>query len=303
MKAKYKISSTKKTKHGKKITKEDLINQAEEVNESEDAIPFILDNNYNIPPIGKMVSAELVEDGEDDYTLEVLIQFYDGEKKIENCEEDLYKLINRSDKRPYIRTFENKNANIFTVYYDYSSFKEKDLEKLLDKSDKIAEAEIYGDRSIIPAPVTIFSIGSIEQLGYKFEDKKIDKIYDDLSDKLLKGINELIPEIVEKINRENNEPAFMFKTDDDIQLEFVIQSDDYELIENSLKNIHDCIDQVEDYLKDYDIDIIQFRIDKDNPEWYFNYLIDSVGEVVCKKETLKKITGMMMEVGRRKSHM
>ncbi|TYB30792.1 MAG: hypothetical protein FXF47_07425 [Candidatus Mcinerneyibacterium aminivorans] len=301
MKAKYKISSTKKSKHGKKITKKVLEKQAEKINNSEDAIPFILDNNYNIPPIGKMVSAELVEDGEEDYTLEVMIEFYDGEKRIENREEDLYRLVNKNDKRPYIRMFENEDNNIFTVYYDYSSFSETDLKEIMDKSKQIGNARIYGNKSVIPAPVTIFSIGSLKHLGYKIEGASFEKLHGDISEELLEGIKKLIPEIIKKVNSDNEKPAFMFKTDDNIQLEFVIQLDDYTQIENSLKNIQNCIDKAEDYLKDYDIDTIQFRIDESHPEWYFNYLIDTDGEIVCKKETLKKITGMMREVGRKKS--
>lgn len=295
MRAKYKVCSTNEKKCGKKVTKNDLQKRVDEINNSEKAFPFILDNNYQLPPIGKFVSAELVNIKQDEYRLEGLIEFYDGEKEVEDIDEKLIKLINKNDKRRYKRIFENKDGEIFTVYLDYLNFTKSNLDKLSQNPNII----IYGEKSLMSIPITIFSIKSLSDLGFKISEKNFRKIEN--SD-LLDDIEFFISEIIKKINIIDTNPTFMFKTNyESIQVEFLIKSDNCNQIKKALMDLQNCLKDIERYIEKFEIDKIQFQYNHDKNDWLFKYFLNNDGDVIGVTQTIEKVKGLMIDLARKKS--
>jgi uncharacterized protein YchJ len=296
-------STTHRDKHGDKMTKEALESMADKIEKSGRVPAVNIEHKYVLPPMGKVISAEVVPRKDGEYQLEVNQEIFENEREINIKGEKLIELSSQNDKRPFSKNFDYNKDKLFTIAYDFINFSKSDLDELIEKTDDFAETKTFGRKSLVPDPVVMFMLGSLVYFSRKVVKKTSDKLAEEISHDAVKfygKLKEIIPEIVDKIRPTNKVPTFIFKTkypeEKDLVVEFVVKSKAPLIIEEALINIEECINKIEEFLEMFDIEMIQFIFNVKEKTWHFNYFTTNEGKVVGSKKSFENLRIMRIKL-------
>lgn len=285
------IADSRVDRHGSRIPPKDLTKLAEEINESKTALPFSINHDICVMPIGKVLSAKIVysSDGEVEIHTNNEI-FFEDIKELVFANEKYYISSSTIDSRPFLTMHVNSDKTIFEV--DPANYEEKDLQEL---SQYAAECNCAMQMNIRKAlysePIIIFFVGTLlYKIANKTTDKLADKIADDISS-LYDTIKKLINKGIEKLRSDHLKITYLISDKMDtcnIQLVIISESPDDVFLALNKNTMQQLISKIADIREKFPKSMmLQFIFDIKCKKWDFNYLATTDGEAIGSEKCYK----------------
>lgn len=106
------LSSTHRDLHGHRFTKAALEDAAERINNH---LRKMVEHDYTLPPLGKIVSAEVVPFEEGEFLLVGTEELYEEKRVFDIDGVEYVELISPSDIRPFTTRWEEESGDEITV--------------------------------------------------------------------------------------------------------------------------------------------------------------------------------------------
>lgn len=302
----YVISSSHVDKHGTVITKEGL----------ESALKFIngnrkprlgIEHNNSIPPLGRVNNGQVIQGEDGEYYLVADYECFDSIESLGLWNgKELFMESFEEENYPFTECDFKPNKEI-EISFDSSNFEslqsEKDFIKILEDDSEIEfkSTELIR-KSEIPDPEVIFKLPEIISyaiigLVSRIPEKIFDTIINDLTTKSHKLISKTIKKSITELKPANRQINFFVELSVDKSLvELVVTTRNAEVAINAYRkeSIKDLKQEVEDLIKDFNAEKIQYILNSEN-KWELNYLLTKEGKVIGTKKSFKKRNDFFQE--------
>lgn len=291
------ISSTHIDSHRDMMTKEALEKAVIDIN-SNRKMRWTLDHKRELPPLGLIDNAELIQKGEH-YILTAQPFKYAIRREVEW---DNTLQLEAFDEEFIFTEIDNTPAESFQISLDHSNFSSfEEFEKLnrdIYELSNDVELSMHGRKSEIPVPeilLTISKYGALYLLLKPFVEKISEKLAEDFYDetkKQLKAFKSYLIKVV-KLTRQKAIPkgkklVTIIEIPGMPHIELFARTDDAELISKGLteKNLVAVGQEINRLSQFIEIGKIQFVL-SDKGRWKFNYLLTMKGETIGKKSSFR----------------
>lgn len=275
--------------HGDKLSKEQLILMANEINEDKYAKGAGLEHDLLVMPIGKTIHGEVLSIGDNEYGLEIQQELFDTFKIIKLADGKSYvKAESEIDKRPFIEEISYDNFKL-AVSIDKTNFSDVNYQLFWNQfTDDEIEKRALIRKSVLPEPEIVFALikGTIGILSALVAKKALDKLADSIAediDKSYQVIKKAVVAFVKFANHNNRPITYVFEDNyNDILVQLIVRSNNADKIFISLAKEKICtVAQKIDELKiQFPINKIQFLYNEENDLWEFRYLTTEIGTVI-----------------------
>jgi len=292
------MASDHEDSHGDIITESALQGMANTVN-GERCVRWTVEHKRNIPPLGKIVDAEVVKEYGHNY-LTVEQMKYDVYEEL-SWNRNLIKASCKTDNRPFVEVNFTPPKKL-ALEVDPSTFKSFDSFDVYSSSIKefYPDTEIreYGRKSIINDPEIVIQLAEYYFL-YKilkpFVEKTVEKSADRISDKLATDaekfyelIRKASKEMVSKLKPTKKSISYVIKVPGKPEIELFARVKDAEDLIKALKprKIEKVKDEMTEFSEKIKVEKAQFILEKG--KWKFNYLLTDKGDAIGTKKSFKK---------------
>ena len=271
------------------LSKQALDGMASEINEAEWSIPSNLEHDHTLPPIGKLISAEVksLQDGE--FALVATSEIFEQPVEISlNDGSTAFVWKSQADSRPF-KSAETECSDSILVSYSHKGFSDpgdEDEFRALVRRKPSFESEYQPiiQRSVDAGTLLLVLLPFVGLLGtmtaYKFADRMSDRFADELI-----GLYDVIRKAViglakDKLN--HFKLVTVVVTSRGIpEVEFVAKVADADPVISALtlSELENSIDRAVDLYHSVDARKVQYILGESN-KWDFNFLLTGTGQVV-----------------------
>lgn len=282
--------------HGDKLSKNQLVKMANEINEREYAKGAGLAHDLLSLPIGKTIKGVVVPINSGEYALEIQQELFENYEVIKLRDGKRYvKAESKSDSRPFDE--ENSVDDLkLSIYVDRMNFTEDAYQTFWGQfsDDEIIKRALIR-KSVLPDPEIVIALirGTIFTLSALVAKKTLDKLSDSISsdiDKSYQLIKKAIYEFINHVKHNNNPITYVFEDNyKDIFVQLIVRSENADIILNSIskEKIYTVAQKIDELMEQFQISKIQLLYDADNENWEFRYLTTNTGAVIGTKATFR----------------
>ena len=299
------VSGTGVDKQSQQITLPALREYAEFINSSDTALRMGLNHDRTLPPVGKVISGELIPyDGK--VLLEATID--DFIEEFERCigpnGEPLYRGKSTVDSRPFAGEKASSDAQLMLkinpIHFTQEEF--SDVTEYLQSQCNI-KVDTTFEKGIEPTIqlVFLFAHGLIAILSSKTKERAARKLSDEIANDIAKMYTKLKDAIVYVTKK----IASIYKKDfifvePGQPVEFVVRAKTANEVLDAFVQLRafdfvSVVEQFKHYTND-NIDKIQFLFDDVDTTWKMTYLTTKDGQVIGKEATYKKAVKIYQEI-------
>ena len=283
------LATTHLLADGHKLSKQALDGMASEINEAEWSIPGNVEHDHTLPPIGKIISAEVksIEDGE--FPLVATSEIFEKPATV-NLSDGSTGFMWRSheDSRPF-KSAEAEHPESFVIIYSHQGFEDPDIEKgfvdLVNQKTKFeSPSQPLIQRSVDPGTLLLVFLPFVGAVGtmtaYKLAERMSDRFADelvDLYDVIRNGVIGLAKDKIDHLRL-----VTVVVTSRGIpEVELVAKVADPSPVISALTQaqLETCVDKAVDLYHSIDARKVQFILDESG-QWEFNYLLTGTGQVI-----------------------
>ena len=240
-------ATTKVDAHGDKLSKEQLILMANEINEDKYAKGAGLEHDLLVMPIGKTIHGEVVPIGDNEYGLEIQQELFETFKIVKLADGKRYvRAESEIDKRPYIEEISYDNFKL-AVSIDKTNFSNANYQLFWDQfTDDDIKMSALIRKSAMPEPEIVFALikGTISVLGALAAKKALDKLADSIAEDIEKSyqiIKKAVVAFVKLANHNNRPITYVFEDNyNDILVQLIIRSNNADKVFISLTKEKIC---------------------------------------------------------------
>ena len=285
-------ATTSTDAHGDKLSKKQLIQMANEINEDKYARGAGFAHDLLAMPIGKTIHGEVIPIGANEYGLEIQQELFDKFKIIKSTDGKRYvKAESEIDKRPFIEEISYDNIKL-AVSIDKVNFSDDNYHLFWEQfNDNDIEKKALIRKSFLPDPEIVFTLikGTIYTLSALVAKKTFDKLSDSISEDIEKSyqvIKKAIASFVKLANHNERPITYVFEDNyNDILVQLIVRSNNADKVLMSIEKEKICIiaHKIDELKTQFPINKVQFLYSEENEQWEFRYLTTATGAVIGTK--------------------
>lgn len=281
-------STTHKDLHGDVLTKECLIQMADDINNSAFATGAGVDHDLLALPIGKTISAEVVPMSDGEFALSITQEIFENYKIVKlNNGERFVKSHSLTDSRPYANLFNFNNNNV-EISVCRVNFSEGSYKEFCDSLDKSLQLQANVRKSFIPDPEIIITLAA-GTFFYNVTKTLVEKASDDIAS-VYDIIKQSIKSYCKYINPNQKVPTYVFQDCyNNVIIQMIIKSNDIDVVMDSItfENRKIIAAKVDEICSQFKLDKIQFCFEQESNRWKITHFTTDTGMVFGAKETFR----------------
>lgn len=292
------ISSDHVDKHGDIMTKEALESGAKIIN-GDRCVKLSIDHKREVPPIGKIADAEVIEkDGH--FYLTARQIYFDKYEEI-SWNSNLVRASCSSNNKPFNepkskiseKLIVSTDPHIFKTLEDFENY-----QTILKGLDSDIETEQYGRKALINDPEIILRLAEyyfiyklLKPTVEKTIQKTTEKISDKLSDEAVRFydfIRKSMSELASRIKPTNRPISYVIQVPGSPEIELFARIKESEDLIKALKprKVEKIKNEMARFSDNFQIEKAQFVLE--DGKWKFNYLLTTNGEAIGTKKSFQK---------------
>lgn len=299
-------ATTKLDLHGTVLPKEALEGFVQQINNAPDAVALNVEHDVTVPPLGKILSAELVPLTDGEWGIEFTEEIFGQSGTLSLGGQTFVVTRSSEDDRPFNAKFSQSDQLSLSLdpmnlggWNEYKA----EVRRIFGSDDHIA-ITVHARKAAIPDPEVIIHLGNLVAAGWfaKSIGKAVAK---DLAEKISKDIASLYDDLKVFISgfRERCMPRgasipYLFVLRDRFVVEFVMFDPSAEQVSNYLRedSVVECLKRSNELDEQFKLVTIQFTLTND--AWQVSWFTCSDGSVVGSKEAFDRQHAKLKELGK-----
>lgn len=282
--------------HGDRFTR-DALTQAETQINGPTCLPVGLEHDATIPPMGKVIAAQIRDRPDGVTELVVTQEIFERESWTTLSDGTaLFKAESETDRRPFITPAGRDETEVSVDPNSFPPGTSPEMffqEVAADAGESTFVRGTHFRKSILPDPELVVSIGNLlvaSYLGKKIIDKLVERVGEAASEDALKVYHLLRTAIVKFARYPWNRPvSYVVQFPGEPFIEFVAKTANPQRLLDALTAEHcqDAVDHAISLDRLFSVSKIQFLLD-DHGKWEFNYLQTRDGAVIGTEKSYAK---------------
>ncbi len=299
--------------HGHVTPRHTLEKMASAVNAPEGAQVNLINHDWSIPPIGKVIRAAVrpLDDGSEDFALHLTFERFEGRNTIQlPSGTSLVVQGSENDVRPFSFTQRDYQQNLVSLVLEARNFPTvqelKSFKQEIDTSPISCQLVIQHEKDLLVTPSLLFLLGYgfLGWYGLKVSSKVVDKIADKHAEKIIENTNQLIQlskQAVISFKKHRGEaastPMFRHQIQGDPIVELVYRGEDehWAKLGFSQEALEAAFDQARELKEHANAAYVQFVFD-DKCLWKLNWAATDKGEIVASEYALSMRDSLLREI-------